>query len=414
MNHSFTARDLDGLKAAGISPALAQNQLRLLRQGSKPPRLLRPCALGDGIRALSQEAIEDLAPEGKRAFFEGRVVHFLPASGAASRMADSFRELRRQGEVPDALAALFNGHEEDLASMPKALVPFHRRGSRAVTPVEEHIREAIALAGSGGSARLHFTLAPEHEERILEHVRAVLAVLADEGLRAEVTHSLQTPATQTLALDESGEPFRDASGDLLLRPGGHGALLGNLESCGAEFAWIRNIDNIPVESIRAQGRRIRQAMVGKAIRLAKDPKRERPLRVCGMVPDSGEPGGGPFWVATGQGESLRIVETVETDRKDAEQARIFRSSTHFNPTDMVCALRDPEGRPFRLADFADAEACFIARKSHEGRPLRALEWPGLWNGGMAGWITEAVEIPLAQFAPVKTALDLLRPEHMGF
>jgi hypothetical protein len=279
--------------------------------------------------------------------------------------------------------------------------------------VEEHIREAIALAGSGGSARLHFTLAPEHEERILEHVRAVLAVLADEGLRAEVTHSLQTPATQTLALDESGEPFRDASGDLLLRPGGHGALLGNLESCGAEFAWIRNIDNIPVESIRAQGRRIRQAMVGKAIRLAKDPKRERPLRVCGMVPDSGEPGGGPFWVATGQGESLRIVETVETDRKDAEQARIFRSSTHFNPTDMVCALRDPEGRPFRLADFADAEACFIARKSHEGRPLRALEWPGLWNGGMAGWITEAVEIPLAQFAPVKTVLDLLRPEHLG-
>ena len=354
----------------------------------KFPHLSRPCVLGDGIESQPQN-ISVLEKEFRKASAEGKLVHFIPASGAATRMG--------------------------LGDLPKALAPFHRYGSRMATPVEEHIREASALAGEGVEVRLHFTLAPEHEARFTNFLGNILKSLRTEGIRAEVTHSLQNPVTQTLALDEDGLPFRDASGQLLLRPGGHGALLSNLEACGAEFAWVHNVDNIAIESHRAADRSIHRALAGKLIQMAKARKvGNRPLRVCGMVANTGEPGGGPFWISGLKGkDEIRIVEGAEVNRADHAQDGIFKAATHFNPVDLICALRDPSGIPYKLADFSDRQSCFIARKIYEGRPLLALEWPGLWNGGMAHWDTTCVEIPLSLFTPVKTSEDLLRPEHRG-
>jgi hypothetical protein len=384
----FTADDLLRLKMAGISAEQADLQIRRLKEGATHPRLLRPCELGDGIAPLPADTLE-FEEEFRKACAEGRLIHFIPASGAATRMG--------------------------LTDLPKALVPFHRYGSRIATPVEEHIREAAALAGPGIEVRLHFTIAPEHEILFKRHVRETLDFLRGEGIRAEIAFSLQDRSTQTLSLNEEGLPFHDATGNLLLRPGGHGAVLPNMEKCGAEFAWIRNVDNIAVESHRAKGRGVHRTLAGKLIQLARERGAgSRPLRVCGMVPNTGEPGGSPFWVSDSNGgESIRIVESTEVNSSDPEQAGIFRAATHFNPVDMICALRDPAGKRYPLAEFSDSEACLITRKIHEDRKLSGLEWPGLWNGGMARWDTVCVEIPLSLFTPVKTLEDLQRPEHQG-
>ena len=383
----FSSADLLLLQKSGISIEDATLQIKHLREGIAAPKLTRPCTLADGIDRITDQ-IAELEHQFLRACKEGQLVHFIPASGAATRMG--------------------------LADLPKALVPFHRYGSRTLTPVEEHIREASALAGHGVEVRLHFTIAPEHEVRFMRHVDETLQLLRGEGIRAEVTHSLQSPSTQTLALDENGFPFRDSSGNLLLRPGGHGALLPNLEACGAEFAWVHNVDNIAIESHRTKGRSLHRALAGKLIQIAsKSDMINRPQRVCGMVANTGEPGGGPFWVSTSQGEMIEIVESAEVNASDEKQKAIFKSGTHFNPVDMICALRDHSGNPYRLQEFSNLDACFVASKTYEGRPLRALEWPGLWNGGMAYWDTVCVEIPLSLFTPVKTMEDLSRPEHQS-
>jgi hypothetical protein len=418
---SLTPADLRALAAAGISPEAAAAQLRLLRGGMSRPMILRPCTLGDGIEALHPEEFEALGAEFQKACAEGRWVSFIPASGAATRMAASLTDPRKAREMAEHPRFGESSLSELLkdpgawAEKPKALMPFHASDSGYRTPVEEHAREAAALA-PGAVTRLHFTISPEHERDFIGERDRVLSRLRDEGIRAEIKHSFQDPATQTLALDAEGNPFRDASGDLLLRPGGHGSLLRNLEAVareeGASFVWVRNIDNIPVEVVRAEGRSLRRALGGLLMRAAaRSP--DRPARVVGMVKNAGEPGGGPFWIQGKSGPEVRIVESAEVDPADAGQAALFRAGTHFNPVDLACALRDAAGKPFRLGDFADPSACFIADKSHEGRPLRALEWPGLWNGAMADWSTRCVEIPLSQFAPVKTVADLLRPEHLG-
>ena len=409
--------DLERLAIAGISPETAAEQLHLLREGMHRPDLLRPCTVDDGITIPDPEEFEALGAAYQQAAAAGRWMFFIPASGAATRMASSLTDPKAV-EALRAHPAFVQSTLPELlkdptrwASLPKALMPFHRVGQDVRTPVEEHIREAVALAPNA-KARLHFTISPEHENLFSDEVDRVLRLLSGTGTVAKVTHSFQDPATQTIAVDADGHPFRCVDGNLLLRPGGHGALLRNLQSCGGEFIWIRNIDNIPVEPIRTEGRALRRALGGMLMRAAAQSP-DRPARIAGMVRNTGEPGGGPFWIAGKDGAETRIVESAEVNAQNPEQGAIFKAATHFNPVDLACALRTPAGVPFHLGDFSDPFACFIAEKTHEGRPLRALEWPGLWNGAMAGWNTQCVEIPLSQFAPVKTVADLLRPEHLG-
>jgi hypothetical protein len=318
--------------------------------------------------------------------------------------------------------------------------------------------------GEDGLCRLHFTVSPQHEAGFRELLETAGPRLgADLGARFEVGFSRQEPATDTLAVDPENRPFRQADGSLLFRPGGHGSLLGNLGAwarAGGDLVLLKNIDNVVPDAgkplvnewkqlllgllvertERAHALAARLASEGAAPALLDEGERflaeelslhlapaapeerarrladrlDRPFRVCGVVPNTGEPGGGPFWVRSGAGEvSLQIVETSQIDRDSPEQQAQLAASTHFNPVDIVCSLRDRHGRPHDLDRHVDPGTVFLAEKSHEGRPLKALERPGLWNGAMAGWNTVFVEVPNATFAPVKTVLDLLRPEHQG-
>lgn len=360
--------------------------------------------------------------------------------------------------------------------LPKGLLLFHRAPDGARTPFEEHLVEAAATArDENGLCRLHFTVTPEHEERFAELLESARSRFeAPLEARFEVGFSHQSHATDTLAVDLENRPFRLEDGSLLFRPGGHGSLIENLAELGRQ-GWdvvlLKNIDNVVPDGRKPTVNRWKQLLSGllvelraQAFELAErlermgpedpraagllaeaerfcaerlsrpvrggghegtpddfDPRRrrilealERPLRVCGVVPNTGEPGGGPFWVESADGEvSLQIVETSQIDPESEEQQAALSESTHFNPVDVACALRDRHGRPYDLDRFIDPATVFIARKSHEGRPLKALERPGLWNGAMAGWNTVFVEVPSETFAPVKTVLDLLRPEHQG-
>jgi hypothetical protein len=535
----LTAADLDQLAAAGIPPEEARRQLRLLGGPPRFARAVRPCRLGDGIVALGDREQPALTERFDRAAAAGRVVKFVPASGAATRMfrgllalsapsggggrlataelaaraeagdaaaREALRFFERFGDFPfyDDLAAAMGDHGLDLemcrrrgalgpildhlltpaggrgldlAAAPKGLIPFHRYpGGERRTAFEEHLVEAAAYArDAAGVCRAHFTVQPEHVSAFGDHLARVgPGFELRYAARFEVGFSTQSHSTDTLAVDLEGRPFRQGDGTLLLRPGGHGALIGNLgalaAACdgGPDLAVVKNVDNVVPDPGKPLVTRWQKLLGGKLLAvqeriftaldrlegaegaaseealaaaldeaarlLADDLSRplppaiaaappaerravlierlDRPLRVCGVVRNQGEPGGGPFWAVGRDGEiSLQIVESSQIDPDSPAQQAVLAASTHFNPVDLVCGLADRLGRPYRLDDFVDPATVFIAEKDHDGRPLRALERPGLWNGAMAGWNTVFVEIPDATFAPVKTVLDLLRPEH---
>jgi len=487
----FSSDDLERLAAHGITKEEAERQIQLLREPPPAMRLDRPSTVGDGIsriREIDHRSLIDRAEAGVAA---GRVMKFVPASGAATRMfkdlisalhdqrrpstspagreffehLDAFafaEELRSRAEVvPEdeeserrLLVTLLD--EMGYAQKPKGLIPFHRV-EKPRTAFEEHL-----LEGTRYACAMHFTVAPEFRREFEE----TLAALAPEVSRRRrdaalnVFFSEQHPSTDTLAIDRDGNPFRAASGELLFRPGGHGSLLRNLKELCGDIVVIKNIDNIVPDEANGEvvrwkqiriGYRIRlqqevfelleacsredvsEAMLDRAVALAAfrfarrpdrmlasaDEKRsfvfdalDRPLRVCGVVINEGEPGGAPFWVQGRDGAcSVQIVESAQVDASSPAQVAIFKASTHFNPVDIICGLRSWRGELFDLGRFVDEESIFIAKKSHEGRELNALERPGLWNGAMAGWNTICVEVPAATFAPVKTVFDLLRPQH---
>lgn len=448
----FTDADRRQLAARGIDVEEAARQLQLLR---RPPRAIvldRPCTVGDGIVRLQAEAHPPLLAAAARAALEGRLTRFVPASGAATRMFKDLIAASSQKERPssgEAVATFFRrldefpfaeelrqrarvhgpigGEEEErailrtllhdmrYAELPKALIPFHR-STRVRTAFEEHLLEGAQYtrAGDGGS-RAHFTVAPEFRGEFEALLRDIApAVEREAGARLDVRFSEQHPSTDTLALSDAGEPFREADGSLLLRPAGHGALLQNLQALAADLVVIKNIDNVLPYERSADVVHWKRLLIGYLVTLQRQAPQDRPLRVCGVVRNEGEPGGAPFWVADPGGDySLQIVESSQVDLSNPRQREIFESSTHFNPVDLVCAVRSPGGDPFDLAPFVDESAVFVAQKSHDGRDLRALERPGLWNGAMAGWTTVFVEVPASTFAPVKTVLDLLRPQHQS-
>jgi len=339
------------------------------------------------------------------------------------------------------------------AELPKGLLKFHRYPDGPRTPFEEHLVEAADVTrDADGVCRLHFTVSPQHRERfeaLLEEVRGRYEGKHD--CRFDVSFSHQQRSTDTIAVDPENRPFRQDDGTLLFRPGGHGALLDNLASLGWDLVLLKNIDNVVPDNRKPLVNGWKKALSGYLLalqarifriqeRLETDPaaleeasklveedlsrpmpagedRRQfviealnRPLRVCGVVRNQGEPGGGPFWVADSHGHlSVQIVETAQIDPEVRQE--MLAESTHFSPVDIVCALRDRHGAPYDLHRFVDPTTVFISSKSHEGRPLKALERPGLWNGAMAGWNTVFVEVPDETFAPVKSVLDLLRPEH---
>ena len=347
-------------------------------------------------------------------------------------------------------------------TLPKALIPFHREGAAALTPFEEHLVEAAEYAkGEGGLCRLHFTVSPEHLpgfESLEQRVHADFGERLDANF--QIDYSVQKPSTDSIAVAEDGTLFVGDDGRLVFRPGGHGALIENLAEIDADIVFVKNIDNVAHRDRRGDGLQWKKVLAGMAVELKThafelidslknartedsiaaavdfvrrslniDPatlvdesgsipsaevlidRLNRPLRVCGMVRNTGEPGGGPFWVRNAEGTSAQIVEASQIDLNDSEQRERLETSTHFNPVDLVCAPRAHDGSLHDLRQFIDQDTVFVVEKSKDGRPLRAIERPGLWNGAMALWNTVFVEVPVETFTPVKTVSQLLDPPH---
>ncbi len=523
MNYTLTAEDRADLRARGISSETIATHIRQFQQGFPAIHLERACTLGDGIARIPAETAHLMQLHAEAAA-AGRLLKFVPASGAASRMfqlplsfsqqpellsnlalsrraaegdADCqtfrrfvgqldrfafFQELRTvlhrdgqtlegllsQGQYHTLLTSLLTPAGLNYANLPKGLVPFHAYEDQSRTAFEEHLVEALEYVRDASSvARLHFTVSAPHQQAIQAYLDSVCHRYAQRGAQLDIAYSIQKPATDTIAVDSDNIPVRDSTGALVFRPGGHGALLENLADLQGDIIFIKNIDNVLPDRLKPDTYRYKKLLCGSLLHLqqqtffhiaglkASDPsesagariaidaarsfaqdqlslvlpqnfartaipdqlaflieKLDRPLRVCGVVKNTGEPGGGPFWVRRTDGTtSLQIVESSQVDMTDAEQRARWQTATHFNPVDLVCGVRDYRGHSFPLARFVDPATGFISEKSKDGRSLRALELPGLWNGAMAYWNTVFVEVPSSTFHPVKTVMDLLRPEH---
>jgi hypothetical protein len=415
----LSSDDLARIAARGLTIEEAERQAGLLENPPPAVKLARPCTISDGVERIAESEHGELLALADDAARAGRLSKFVPASGAASRMfafltsgGPDDEGVRRFRENAQAFA--FSAGEIDaLAALPKGLVPFHRYAESVRTPFEEHLVEAAAIVRDArGICRVHVTVSPEHRsafEAALEKARPRLE--RETQTRFEVSFSEQSASTDTVALDESGRLLRDLDGHLVFRPGGHGALLKNLADSHGDIVLVKNVDNVVPDDRRAPTILWKRLLAGYLVRLERASPRARPLRVAGVVKNEGEPGGGPFWVEGPDGETRQIIESAQVNLANPAQASIWGAATHFNPVDLACSLRDASGRPFDLPRFVDERAVFIAKKTHEGRILFALERPGLWNGAMALWETVFVEVPKATFAPVKTVLDLLRPVH---
>lgn len=465
----------------GLTPAALETQLKNFREGFPFLPVTRAASCGDGIRVLDAAGIEQAAARYDRAKESLRVVKFVPASGAATRMfKDLFefvREGRRTAVVGELLAnrrrfafwpelrTIIGDDADELRTVenivaeglrygetPKGLVSFHRYGDEVRKAVEEHLVEGAQYAAAGGEVKIHFTVSPEHLTRFE-------ALLAEKipgyesrfGVKYRISFSVQDPSTDTLAVNPDCTPFRRADGRLLFRPAGHGALIGNLGKIDADIVFVKNIDNVTTDARRSDTVLYKKALAGVLLALqerifeylmalevpgaelepiaafienelcVKLPKDygtallrqvlDRPIRVCGMVRNEGEPGGGPFWVAGADG--LETLQIAESNQIAPEKRELMRSATHFNPVDLVCSFRTSKGGRFDLREFVDPATGFISRKSDGGHELLAQELPGLWNGAMARWNTVFVEVPITTFSPVKVVTDLLRPEHQG-
>ena len=333
---------------------------------------------------------------------------------------------------------------------PKGLVTFHAYPEGARKAVEEHLVEGASYASSNGVARIHFTVSPEHMEGFKTLLAEKVPVYEKRfGIRYDISFSVQKPATDTIAVNPDNTPFRQDDGRLLFRPAGHGALIENLNEIDADVIFIKNIDNVTTDAQRGDTVRYKKVLAGVLLELQEQAfeylralevegcelapiaefieKRlcvklpaeydaallravlDRPIRVCGMVRNEGEPGGGPFWVGNPDGtESLQIAESSQIGPDDMP---LMKSATHFNPVDLVCGVKTSKGGKFDLRQYTDPSTGFISSKSSGGRELRAQELPGLWNGAMARWNTIFVDVPITTFSPVKVVQDLLRPQH---
>lgn len=466
----FGKKDLKSLSTRGISKAEAIRQIKVFKEGVRPINLSRAATLGDGIIQLGADELSNYASlfEKERVAFQ--IGKFTPASGAASRMFKALFNCLNAGKVDSseviefideidnfAFSSLipsekksgalqiidFVLNQEPLAyrSKPKGLIEFHKYSDSSLVPVEEHIYEGAQILGDDYD--LHLTLSPQHVDMVLSRIEAYLK---RTGLQVRVKHSIQESSTDTIAVDLNNIPYRDSNQNLLFRPGGHGALLANLNKLEFDFVFIKNIDNVThqsrvestirhkkalggflIEKIRFIHEQLQYFKAGNETNLVQIAKQEfsqtcnteeeafiflnRPIRICGMVKNEGEPGGGPFWVESVESQGLQIVEKAQINQEDAHQGEIMQNSTHFNPVDLVCFKKSFDGSRFNLFNFVDQRTALISKKSIAGKTVKALEHPGLWNGSMAKWLTYFIEVPIDTFNPVKTVNDLLKDGH---
>ena len=518
---ALTNKDKQQLETLNISTDQVEIQINKFKTGFPYSDLVAPATIGNGIIKFTDAEVQELIKQ----FDEDKeyydILKFIPASGAASRMFKniySFVEEYKDKEIPEDFLnkenvkfdsienfflsikdfAFYDDLKNKLAEcgkdietlmsenrlveiaeflleneglsygkLPKALLKFHRYKESSRLALEEHLVEATQYSTiyteDGEIAQLHFTVSQEHLDIFKKTVEELIPVYEREyGIRYDISYSVQKPSTDTIAVDMNNEPFRNNDGSLLFRPGGHGALIQNLNDLKKEVIFIKNIDNVVPDRLKSTTYDYKKVLGGYLFRLqqqqfeylnlldegclandeideiakfAKEKlmidipnfyktyneiekidflysKMNRPMRICGMVKNEGEPGGGPYWTRNSSDEvSLQIVESSQIDHKNEKQEAIFQSATHFNPVDLVCATYDFRGEPFDLNDYIDYNTGFISQKSKDGKELKALELPGLWNGAMADWINIFVEVPVITFNPVKTVNDLLRDKH---
>lgn len=503
----LSQEDLKQIALKGMTEEQINTQLEQFKTGFPFLRLEAAAAIGHGIIAPEKEerttyckAWDDYKAAGHK------VVKFVPASGAASRMfKDMFafldadysvpttdfekhyfdniekfafydaldeqcrknegkgiKDLMAAGDYKAVVANMLEPKGLNYGQLPKGLLLFHKYADGARTPMEEHLVEGALYAASNGEAHVHFTVSHEHMPLFKQKVADKAGKYAEAyGIKYDITFSEQKPSTDTIAANTDNTPFRTDEGKLLFRPGGHGALIENLNEIDADVIFIKNIDNVVPDRLKADTVEYKQVIAGVLVTLQQKAfgylrqletgsyshdkleemirfvqhdlccrksdikhledaelviylknKLNRPMRVCGVVKNVGEPGGGPFLTYNQDGTvSLQILESSQIDKSNKEYMEMFTNGTHFNPVDLVCAVKDYNGKPFNLPDFVDKTTGFISSKSKSGKELKALELPGLWNGAMSDWNTVFVEVPLSTFNPVKTVNDLLREQH---
>ena len=494
-------QDLKQIAQRGISAEQIETQLKQFETGFPFLRLEAAAAVGRGIMAPTAEERQQYVDAWQKYKAEGRrVVKFVPASGAASRMfknifafADGenaepttdfekkyFNEIERfaffgaldavcqknlgkgvkalmaEGRYREVAQQMLRPEGLNYGQLPKGMLLFHQYPEGARTPMEEHLVEGALYAASNGEAHVHFTVSHEHLDFFKQKVAEKVDGFAKQyGIKYDISFSEQKPSTDTLAANPDNTPVRNDDGSLLFRPGGHGALIENLNEIEADVIFIKNIDNVVPDRLKPETTEWKQVIAGVLIskqqkafdylrlldkgatdeqlkeiacfvknELCIDPKENkvdadylrrklnRPMRVCGVVKNVGEPGGGPFLTYNQDGTvSLQILESSQIDTNNEEYMKMFTQGTHFNPVDLVCAVRDYQGKAFDLPEYVDKTTGFISSKSKSGKELKALELPGLWNGAMSDWSTIFVEVPLGTFNPVKTVNDLLRDQH---
>lgn len=513
MPNHFSDSDLKQMAALGLSEEVVNQQIENFRQGFPKTVLIEPATVENGgILRLDDKDINHLTAYYKQASKGKKILKFVPASGAATRMfkdlyafastyfgidykieqehpevkefiqhirsfaffddlidcmekhkAD-FGDYMDRGDFATVINFLLKDQYMGYGNLPKGLLKFHRYGHLQRTPLEEHIVEGAEYARmSDGNVNLHFTVSPEHRALFRKKIAEVKRYYEEAfHVKLNITFSEQKHYTDIIAVDEQNNPVRDDEGRLVFRPGGHGALIENLNEQRADIIFVKNIDNVVPDWMRHTTIIYKKVLGGLLLELQKDifnalqqldkgassqqlkkieklvqqqlhldlpegysdaNQRQRavmlhdllnrPIRICGMVKNQGEPGGGPFFTRSTKGvKSLQIVETAQINRKDPDQEALLASATHFNPVDLVCATKNYRGRYFDLRKYVDPATGFISKKSKGATTLKSQELPGLWNGAMANWITLFVEVPLATFNPVKTVNDLLRKEHL--
>ncbi len=444
---NFTQQDIEQLNARGISVQKAEEQLKYFQTGFPVLDIVEPAALHKGVISPSVAERKEFIAAWQEYLKEGhKVLKFVPASGAASRMFKNLFEYLDNGEETPFIkeflgniskfafgdqlagkqgqdAVRFLLKDMNYGNLPKGLLLFHSYRDGARTPALEHMVEGALYAASNGEVNIHFTVSHDHLPLFRKHIADNLQKLeAKYGVKFNVSFSEQKPSTDTLAANPDGTPFRTADGKLLFRPGGHGALIENLNEQDADIVFVKNIDNVVPDRLKGSTVEFKQLLAGvlvteqkRVFEALRNPdlsaeeraRLNRPIRVCGVVRNTGEPGGGPFRVREEDGSiTNQILESVQIPDKE-----LMAKSKYFNPVDLVCAIKDYEGKPFDLLKFVDPKTGFISQKSKDGRELQALELPGLWNGAMSRWNTIFVEVPVSTFNPVKTVNDLLREQH---